>query len=94
MDINIHDKYYIRKVNGGYSPCIAGNNARGLRPFDGSVLPNCVGLIVGAYNQFAGADGCPFLGNRKRVYHICKDAELTDRADPESRRVYGMVRHG
>lgn len=64
MNIDIHDKYYIRKANGGYSPCIAGNNARGLRPFDGSVLPNCVGLIVGAYNQFASADGCPYLGNR------------------------------
>lgn len=64
MNIDIHDKYYIRKVNGGFSPCIAGNDKYGLRPFAGSVLPNCVGLIVGAYNQYAGADGCPYLGNR------------------------------
>lgn len=65
MNFDIHDKHFIRKVNGGYSPCIAGNNAYDLRPFDGSVLPNCVGFICGAYNITAGEkDSCKYLGNR------------------------------
>lgn len=70
MNIDIHDKHFIRKVNGGYSPCIAGNNARGLRPFDGSVLPNCVGMATGLYNLIAAETdpecktACKYLGNR------------------------------
>lgn len=64
MEFDINDKHFIRKVNGGFSPCIPGNNAFGLRPFVGSVLPNCVGFICGAYNIAAGeTDSCKYLGN-------------------------------
>ena len=64
MIYDIHDKHFIRKVNGGYSPCIPGNDAYGLRPFTGSVLPNCVGHAVAAYNIHAGeSKSCKYLGN-------------------------------
>ena len=41
--LDINGPYYIQTAYGGYSPCIEGNNAHNLRPFAGSVLPNCVG---------------------------------------------------
>lgn len=42
-----HNKYYIRKANGGYSPCILG------KPTDPecNVLSNCVGYTVGRFNE-------------------------------------------
>lgn len=45
------NKYYIRKANGGYSPCIKGN------PTDKNcnVLCNCVGYAVGRFNEIADA---------------------------------------
>lgn len=68
MNYDIHDKHFIRKQNGGYSPCIAGNDAYGLRPFEGSVLPNCVGAATAMYNIKAGEkDSCKWLGNRNAV---------------------------
>lgn len=41
---DIYSNYYIMTSYGGWSPCIEGNNAHGLRPFAGSVLPNCSGF--------------------------------------------------
>lgn len=68
MNYDIHDKHFIRKVNGGYSPCIPGNDKYGLRPFEGSVLPNCVGAACAIYNIKAGeTDSCKWLGNRNAV---------------------------
>ena len=68
MEYDIHDKHFITKNYGGYSPCIQGNNAAGLRPFTGSVLPNCVGAAVAIYNIKAGEkDSCKWLGNRNAV---------------------------
>lgn len=68
MNYDIHDKHFIRKVNGGYSPCIQGNNQYGLRPFEGSVLPNCVGAATAVFNIKAGEAGsCKWLGNRNAV---------------------------
>lgn len=68
MEYDIKDKHFIRKQNGGYSPCIPGNNAYGLRPFDGSVLPNCVGAATAVFNIKAGEkDSCKYLGNRNAV---------------------------
>lgn len=67
MEYDIHSPYYIRKVNGGYSPCIPGNNAYGLRPFEGSVLPNCVGYATGRFNEKLGLGECKYLGNRNAV---------------------------
>ena len=68
MDIDIRSKYYIRKSAGGLNPCIEGNNAFGLRPFPGSVLPNCVGFATGDFNRRIFGEGenaqCKYLGNR------------------------------
>lgn len=58
-----NNKYFIVRAYGGYSPCIQGNTAHGLRPFPGSVLPNCVGATTGAFNQIAGDPTCKWLGN-------------------------------
>ena len=62
--MDTHSKYYITKPYGGYSPCIQGNPKFGLRPFPGSVLPNCVGYGVGRFNEWAGVGSCKYLGNR------------------------------
>lgn len=68
MNYDIHDKHFIRKVNGGYSPCILGNDKYGLLPFEGSVLPNCVGAACAIYNIKAGeTNSCKWLGNRNAV---------------------------
>ena len=70
MEYNIRSPYYIRKANGGLSPCIEGNNAYGLRPFPGSVLPNCVGAAVAEFNRMIFGDENPqikYLGNRNAV---------------------------
>ena len=64
MKYDINSKYYIRKAEGGFSPCIEGNNAYGLRPFPGSVLPNCVGWATGRINEKLDIGYCKYLGNR------------------------------
>lgn len=64
MDIDIRSKYYIRKSAGGYSPCIEGNGAFGLRPFPGSTLPNCVAWATGRMNERLNIGSCKYLGNR------------------------------
>lgn len=53
------NKYYIRKEQGGYSPCIYG------RPTDKdcNVLANCVGYAVGRFNEIAEAGYCKYLAN-------------------------------
>lgn len=61
---DIYGPYYIQRGEwGGYSPCIEGNNAHNLRPFDGSVLPNCVGYIVGRFNEVMDLGDCVWLGS-------------------------------
>ena len=58
--IDIKSKFYIRKNSGGYSPCIQGNNP----PFKDSVLYNCVGFVVGYFNEkIAKEKTCKWLGN-------------------------------
>lgn len=63
----INDKHFITKAYGGCSPCIPGNDTFGLRPFPGSVLPNCVGAAVAIFNIKAGEPGCKYLGNRNAI---------------------------
>lgn len=67
MEYDIHDKHFITKSYGGCSPCIQGNNAAGLRPFTGSVLPNCVGAATAVFNIKAGEPECKYLGNRNAI---------------------------
>ena len=64
MDFDVTSNYYIRKKEGGWSPCIEGNSKYGLRPFPGSVLPNCVGWATGRFNEKMQLGACKYLGNR------------------------------
>lgn len=84
MDIDIRSKYYIRKSAGGYSPCIEGNGAFGLRPFPGSTLPNCVAWATGRMNQKLNIGSCKYLGNRnaKEFTIFAKQQGLEMGADP------------
>ena len=52
-----NNKYYIRKVNGGYSNAIKGNPA----DKDCDVLSNCVGYAYGRFNEIIGEKGCNYL---------------------------------
>ena len=61
--IDIYSDYYITAGYGGWSPCIEGNNQYNLRPFPGSVLPNCVGFTVGRFNEMLLEYACTWLGN-------------------------------
>lgn len=65
-DEEIKKKYYITKKAGGVSPCIPGNPKSGIVPFEGSVLPNCVGWCVGRWGSILQND-CKYLGNRNAV---------------------------
>ena len=57
------NKYYLMKSKGGWSPCIQGNDKYGLRPYAGSVLPNCVSWATGRFNELLKMGSCKFLGN-------------------------------
>ncbi len=63
MPADINSNYYIQTAYGGWSPCIEGNNQYGLRPFPGSVLPNCVGYTVGRFNELLHEGACTWLGS-------------------------------
>lgn len=67
---DIYSPYYIQRVFGGYSPCIEGNNANGLLPFPGSVLPNCVGWATGRFNEIMGLNACTYLGSTDAMYFM------------------------
>lgn len=60
---DIYSNYYIRRVAGGWSPCVEGNNAHGLLPFAGSVLPNCSGFATGRFNELLSMGDCTYLGS-------------------------------
>lgn len=60
---DIYSNYYIMRSYGGWSPCVEGNNAYGLRPFSGSVLPNCSGWATGRFNERLGLNDCVWLGS-------------------------------
>lgn len=61
------NRYYLRKASGGWSPCILGNDKYGLRPYDGSVLPNCVSWATGRFNELLKMGSCKYLGNANAV---------------------------
>lgn len=63
MPADINSNYYIMTSYGGWSPCIEGNNTYGLRPFPGSVLPNCVGYTTGRFNELLQLGACTYFGN-------------------------------
>ena len=79
------NKYFIVKAYGGWSPCIQGNTAYGLRPFVGSVLPNCVGGATGAYNMTRGKGNCDCLGNTnaKNFIALAKKQGLETGVEPK-----------
>lgn len=58
------NKYYIRKANGGYSPCIAGKcSTTGRADPTCDVLPNCVGYALGRFNEIGGYGCIKYLGS-------------------------------
>lgn len=57
------DPYYNTKANGGYNPCILGNNDNGQRAAGLNVLPNCVGWATGRFNAIGNYGACKYLGN-------------------------------
>lgn len=81
---DITSNYFIMRAYGGWSPCVQGNDEHGLRPFAGSVLPNCVGYIVGAFNAFGNWGACPFLGsvNANELMQYVSSQNLTSGFDP------------
>lgn len=55
------NRYYITKANGGWSPCVKGNNSHSQRNKTLDVLPNCVGWAIGRFNEIAGTKSCQWL---------------------------------
>lgn len=51
------NKYYIRKVSGGWSTAIKGNPTDS----DCDVLSNCVGYAIGRFNEIGGYGSCKHL---------------------------------
>ncbi len=85
MTIDINSPYYIQRAYGGYSPCVQGNNAHGLLPFSGSVLPNCVGWVTGRFNEIMGLNNCVYLGSTDAMYFMqfCSSQNLQSGMTPE-----------
>ena len=60
--------YYNTKSSGGYNPCIKGNpknRNKGL-----NVLPNCVGYVVGRFNEIGNYGECKWLGSTNAANFI------------------------
>ena len=53
--------YYNTKSNGGFNPCALGNNSHGQRQKGLNVLPNCVGYVVGRFNEIGSYGACKWL---------------------------------
>lgn len=53
--------YYNTKSNGGFNPCALGNNSRGQRQKGLNILPNCVGYVVGRFNEVGQYGACKWL---------------------------------
>ena len=82
---DIYSNYYIQTAYGGWSPCIQGNNAYSLRPFSGSVLPNCVGYVVGRFNEMLLEGACTWLGsvNANQLVAYAQGQGLATGSTPE-----------
>ena len=83
--MDIYSPYYIQRECGGYSPCIEGNDAHGLLPFRGSVLPNCVGYATGRWNEVMGLNDCIYLGSTDAMYFMqyCATQNLQSGMTPQ-----------
>ena len=68
------NKYYIRKANGGYNPCIKGSPT----DKDCNVLANCVGYATGRFNEIGEYNECKYLGNAnaENFTKFCKSQGL------------------
>lgn len=53
--------YYNTKSNGGFNPCAFGNNSHGQRQKGLNILPNCVGYVVGRFNEIGSYGACKWL---------------------------------
>jgi hypothetical protein len=81
---DIYSNYYIQTSHGGWSPCIQGNDDHGLRPFSGSVLPNCVGMICGEFNERLNLGACTYFGSTdaRNLYALGASQGLATGTDP------------
>lgn len=71
--------YYNTKSNGGFNPCALGNNSHGQRQNGLNILPNCVGYVVGRFNEIGGYGACKWLvarGNACDFISIAKQQGL------------------
>ena len=73
------NKYYNKKTNGGYSPCIQG------KPTDKgcNVLSNCVGYCVGRFNEEIDAGSCKYLKSCNAENFIRYNKDLESGKDPK-----------
>lgn len=71
-------KYYRRKQEGGWSPCILGNDKKIPRHTEMNTLPNCVSWGVGRYNEIGNYNSCKYLGsvNANKLLELAKSQGL------------------
>lgn len=62
------DNLYYITGSRGWNPCILGNPSN--RPYEDSVLANCIGAAVGRFNELADRGCCDFLGNAYPGYML------------------------
>lgn len=69
------NKYYTRRADGGYNPCIIGNPT----DTDCNVLANCVGYAVGRFNEIGQYGSCKWLAgvNAENMIEIAKNQGLS-----------------
>lgn len=68
------NKYYITRKSGGYNPCIVGNPT----DTDCNVLANCVGYVVGRFNEIGAYGCCKWLAsvNAENMIEIARNQGL------------------
>ena len=77
-----NNKFYIQQPN-GFNPCILGNSEH--RDPYLNVLPNCVGWVVGRFNEAIGEKNCKYLGSThaKNFIDLAKSQGLKTGKEPK-----------
>jgi len=79
------NKYYNRKVNGGYSKCVRGNKSKSCFNPKLDVLPNCVGYAWGRFNEIGNYGEFKYFtnGNAEDLYVRCQTIGLEVGQEPK-----------
>lgn len=74
--------YYNNKYGGGFNPCITGGGAAGTDS-ECNVLANCVGYVVGRFNEIGGYGECKYLSscNAKNMIARCGSLPIGSASD-------------